>query len=283
MSAPVVISEPGVYDIPEDAYHADPVPGGSLSASGAKKLLACPARYDYDRRHPPQPTAAMEFGTAVHKLVLGKGPDLVVVEAGNWRTKAAQDKARDARAAGKVPLLAADAERAAGVAGAVLSHPVAGRLFGPADGGAPERSLFWADEATGVMRRARLDWLPGAAHGRMIVPDLKTSHSADPAAIPRAVASYGYHIQAAWYLEGVRALGLSADAAFLLVFAETAEPCPVTVVQLDTEAMAAGAALGQHACERWRDCTETGEWPGYTTDIELISLPPWTLRQLETL
>ena len=29
----------GVYDIPEDLYHRDPVPGGSLSCSGAKKLL----------------------------------------------------------------------------------------------------------------------------------------------------------------------------------------------------------------------------------------------------
>jgi len=33
------VTEPGVYDIPEDAYHRDPVKGGSLSYSGAKKLL----------------------------------------------------------------------------------------------------------------------------------------------------------------------------------------------------------------------------------------------------
>ena len=43
----MIIDQPGIYDIPEDQYHRDPVPGGSLSASGAKKLLADggPARY----------------------------------------------------------------------------------------------------------------------------------------------------------------------------------------------------------------------------------------------
>ena len=63
-----VITEPGVYTMDEADYHADPVPGGSLSCSGAKKLLACPARFAYDREHPPAPTPAMELGTAAHKL-----------------------------------------------------------------------------------------------------------------------------------------------------------------------------------------------------------------------
>ena len=34
-----IITKPGVYDLPEDDYHADPVPDWSLSASGAKLLL----------------------------------------------------------------------------------------------------------------------------------------------------------------------------------------------------------------------------------------------------
>ena len=90
------LTEPGMFqagiypDMPEDAYHADPVPGGSLSASGAKKLLACPARFAYDRDRLPQATAAMELGTAAHKLVFGVGAQLAVVDAENWRTKAAQ-------------------------------------------------------------------------------------------------------------------------------------------------------------------------------------------------
>lgn len=38
------ITEPGVYDLPAEVYHADPVEGGSLSSTGARKLLppSCP-------------------------------------------------------------------------------------------------------------------------------------------------------------------------------------------------------------------------------------------------
>jgi hypothetical protein len=277
----IVIDQPGVHDIPEADYHADPVPEGSLSASGAKKLLACPARYRYDALCPPQPSAAMEFGTAVHKLVLGKGADLVVIDAENYRTKAAQDQAKAARAAGQVPLLTRERAHAQDMAMAVLCHPVAGVLFS-GDGDA-EKSLFWRDGEYGIMRRARLDWLPGPRPGRMIVPDLKTAVSADPAALPRAMANFGYHIQAPWYLDGIRALGLDDDPAFVFVFAEKEPPYLVTVVQLDDDAMRAGRELGRRATEMYRDCTQAGKWPGYSDEIELISLPPWTLRQLETL
>jgi len=32
------------------------------------------------------------------------------------------------------------------------------------------------------------------------------------------------------------------------------------------------------AMEIWRDCTQAGVWPGYSQDIELITLPPWAAR-----
>ena len=37
-----IITKPGIYEMPEDDYHADPVPDWSLSASGAKLLLDLP-------------------------------------------------------------------------------------------------------------------------------------------------------------------------------------------------------------------------------------------------
>lgn len=285
-----VLTEPGVYDMPDAVYHADPVPGGSLSSSGAKKLLSCPARFYHDREHPPAPTTAMELGTAVHKLVLGIGTDLVLIDADNYRTKAAQQAAKAARAIGKVPLLPDEAAKAGAIADAVIADPLAGALFDP-EHGRPERSLFWVDE-TGIWRRARLDWLPyPSRYGsnghvrRMIVADLKTCVSASPAAIAKAVANFGYHIQAPWYLDGVRALGLDNDPAFLFVFVETSAPYIVTVAQLHPETLAAGRRLGRIAIERYRDCTEAGKWPGYSPDrpggIETISLPPWALRDLE--
>ena len=284
--AGAVITEPGVYDIPEDLYHADPVPGGSLSSSGAKKLLppSCPARFAYDRENPPQPSSAMELGTAAHKLVLGAGADLVLVDAVNYKTKAAQLAAKEARAAGKVPLLPHEMEQAQEMAAAVRAHP-AGALFDPPTG-QPEQSLFWVDALTGIWRRARLDWLPyPAAHGlRMVIPDLKSCVSAEPGAISRAVTKFRYHIQAPFYCDAVTALRLDADPAFVFVFVETAPPYLITVARLADDAMAAGRQLVRIACERYRDCASSGIWPAYSENpkaIEQIRLPYWALREPE--
>ena len=230
----------------------------------------------------------MELGTAAHKLVLGKGAELVVIEAENYRGKAAQECAKDARAAGKVPLLPHEHEQVQAMAAAIREHPVAGALFDP-EHGDPEQSLFWQDAEFGIWRRARLDWLPRpAGYGRrMVVPDLKSCTSAAPAAIAKAVANLGYYVQAAWYVDAVEALGLADDPAFLLVFVETAPPYLITVAQLDEEAMAIGRRRGAEACERFRDCTECGIWPGYELpgyapgEIIPVSLPYWATRELE--
>ena len=275
-TATAIITEPGVYDIPEAVYHADPVPEGSLSASGAKKILQCPARFDYDRKQPPQPTTAMELGTAVHKLVLGVGADIVVVDADNYRTKDAQGQAASARAAGKIPLLPKEHAEAQAIASAVRRHPLAGALF---SNGTPEQSLFWQDAEFGIWCRARLDWLPepGPWGHRMVIPDLKTTSSADPQGLGRTAGNFGYHIQHAQYLDGVRALGLDAAPAFLFVFVETEPPYLVTVAELDGESAEAGRTACRAAREKFRDCTESGIWPGYSAgdEIRLISMPPW--------
>jgi hypothetical protein len=289
----LVITEPGVYDMPDDVYHADPVPGGSLSASGAKKLLppSCPARFRYDRDNPPQPSSAMELGSAAHKLVLGIGAQLVLVDADNYRTKAAQETAKTARAAGMVPLLPQEMAAAAAMADAIRAHPLAGALFAPGSG-RPEQSLFWVDHLTGIWRRARLDWLPFPRYdgsgrlARPVIADLKSCASAEPGAIARAVSKFGYAIQAPWYCDALAALGPHPDPAFVFVFVESDPPHLITVAHLEDDSMAAGRKLGRLACERFRDCAKDDLWPAYSekpTDIEEIRLPYWALREIEVM
>lgn len=271
------VTTEGVHDVPIDDYHADPVPDGSLSASGAKKLLppSCPARFHHEREHPPAPTSTFDIGHAAHKLILGDGPELVVVDHDDWRTKAAKEARDEAHARGAVPLLARDHDQVQAMAAALREHPIVGNLF-DADHGRPEQSLFWADDRTRVWRRARLDWLPDPIDGqRMIVADYKTCASADPDTLERAVHNYGYHLQAAWYLDGIHALGLADDAAFVFVFQEKAAPYLVTVAELDARALQVGRALARQAIDIYVECATADHWPGYSDAVELLRLPAW--------
>jgi len=93
--------------------------------------------------------------------------------------------------------------------------------------------------------------------------------------------NFSYYQQADWYLDGVRALSLSADPAFVFIFQEKTPPYLITPVQLDADALTAGREVNREAINLYRACTERGEWPGYTAGIEVISLPPWAFRRLE--
>lgn len=279
----LAITQPDVYNMDDATYHADPVAGGSLSSSGARKLLPpnCPARFRWELDHPRPANPVFDFGHAAHKQVLGVGAKVVVVDADSWRTNAAKDKQAAAYAAGQVPVLAHEYADVQNMADALRAHPVASALFNPA-AGSPEQSLFWTDAETDVWCRARLDWLPDATDRRMVIADYKTCASAELGHIERAVHSYGYHQQAAFYVDGVKALGLADDPAFVFVFQEKTAPYLITVVQLDPEAERIGRAENRKAIDIYRRCKATDNWPGYSEDIELISLPPWVERRHQT-
>jgi hypothetical protein len=264
-----IITEPGIYDLTNEQYHADPVPGASLSSTGARRLLDCPAKYRWEQDHGQAPRRTFDFGTAAHGVLLGSGPELVKIKADNYRTAKAQDARDEARERGAVPLLPIEYEQIQQMAAAVRSHPIAGPLF--SGDGVAEESLFWQDHATGVWRRARPDW----RKGRLLV-DYKTTVDASDEAISKALLNYGYHQQADWYSAGARALGLIESAAFLFVFQEKAAPYLVNVVEMTAVTRRIGHHRNRKALALYRQCTDTGHWPGYgETEPGLVSLPAW--------
>lgn len=282
----LVVTEPGVYTIPEDVYHADPVPGRSLSSSGARTLLppSCPAIFRHEQLHGRPDKRTFDFGHAAHAKVLGVGAPIAVVQktakdgtksdAGDYRTKSAQEHCEEIRAAGCTPLLAAELEQVDAMAEALLAHPVASALFDP-EHGAAEQSLFRQDAQTGVWLRSRLDWLPTVTAGRMVLGDYKTSVSAEPSSIAKAMGNYGYHQQAAFYADQVAGLGIADEIAFVFAFQMKTPPYLVTVAEPDDLALRVGRHLNRQAIELYAECVAADTWPGFTSEVELISLPPW--------
>lgn len=281
-----VITEPGVYPgIADDDYHRDRLTTEpTLSASGAKKLLPpnCPAIFKWERDNPPAPKKEFDFGHAAHRLCLGAGLDIEVIDAPDWRTKAAKEAAEDARTRGFVPLLPHDMERIDAMAQALRAHPIASRLLQPGTG-TPEASLYWREPVTNVMRRGRLDWLPDNASslGRLLITDYKTCNDPNPAAFAAAAARYRYHLQAATYIEGVTTLGLAEEAVLLFIAQAKEPPYLVAVYELDQTALRIGRALNRRAVDLFVECQTRDEWPGYADDIEQLSLPRWAEYEIE--
>lgn len=292
-----LITEPGVYDLPAERYHQDPVAGGSLSSTGARKLLppSCPALYRHWRDSEERETKpAWDEGHAAHKLILGAGPPLVTVadewgaNPNEWRTNNAKARVKEVRDAGAVPVKPSTMERVEAMAAQLRAHPWAAQLFA-AGTGEPERTIVWRDQRSGVWCRALLDWLPHPQPGRrLIFRDYKTAALTNMMRPDRHIDDCGYYVQAAFHVAGLRALGLADDDAAAVIVLQCKEPPHlVRVVQLDPNAMRIGAIRVREAIDLYAQCRSAEQagdldpWPAWSRDVELVSLPAWTEREYE--
>lgn len=284
------VTAPGVYDgMPAETYHGDPVPAGSLSSGGVKRLLppSCPAKYRYWADNPAEHKAEFDFGHAAHKLVLGVGPELVEIagtgsDENAWRTNDDKAAVEAAHAAGQIPLKPRDMATVVAMAAAIRAHPVASRLFQPGQGAA-EQSAFWVDERFGLWRRARFDWVPHwmTESGRLLIPDYKTTRAADEESLRRELVRLGYDMTAAWYEDAARSVGLAKDVCYLFVFQEKEPPYVVSVMQPDVVAVKRGELRNRLAMSIYAECVESGVWPGFVDGVGLLPLPDWVESEFD--
>lgn len=264
-------TEDGIYtDITDELYHSD---RGSLSSSGARTILAegGPAKF----RHAPRvEKKEYDYGHVCHALILGEGSTIVIVDADDWRTKAAKEIREVARADGKVAVLRKTYQQGEALAQAAKTHALGEVLFAE---GAPEQSVYWHDDRTGARLRCRPDWM--TAGGRPIQVDVKTTKSAAPRDFEKSCADYGYHQQQALYVDGLAAHGIETDFLFFAV--ESTYPYLCSVVELPSEAVSIGRSLNRAAIDLYAQCMERDDWPGITPIIHRISLPPRAVQSAE--
>ena len=301
------ICEPGVYDLSIEDYHSDICIGPSISSTGLRQVLECPAKYWLESPYNPKRIESeqkghFELGKAVHGMVLeGTDPDDVyhVLPKGFNAShgKFANDLVamEAAKEAGKTIVRATefDLQKIKDMISALKQHEYAWAFF---ENGLAERSIIWKDKHTGIWLKARPDWTPNEPmiiEGKSLwtIPDLKGASDASPEAFSRAIATHGYHIQLALMYEGfleMLRLGiLDIDPKiFALVVQETKAPYVVEPYQIDTYSIEYGRLELRRAINLYAHCMETGKWGGYSwrnpQEAIQIGLPRWRQMQLET-
>lgn len=266
--------EPGLHpDIPFEEYVAWPL----LSNSKLGLMEKSPAHFHHGglEAKPEQ-----KFGTAGHTCILEPpryareyvtGPDVKL------NTKAGKLKWAHAETAadGRTLLRFNDGVLAETLRDSAHRVPFIHDLLSGA--GRNELSIVWDCPHTGVRCKGRLDRFT-TVDGYTSIVDLKCMADASRAKFSRSVAGFGYHRQAAMYLDGLAALDPDRDIRrrYIFLVGEKSGCCPFGVYELDDESLRTGRILYISLLRRYLQCKETDYWPGYTdNEVESISIPKW--------
>lgn len=268
----------GLFDgISNAEYHG----GQGISKSGLDLIAQSPlhyyAAYLDPKRQPREETPAMAIGTAIHSAVLEPDKfdaDYLVLPECDRRTKEGKAIyaafAEQAQEGGKRVISADDYKACLAIAAQVRSHPAARVLFGQ---GIAEQSAYWVDKQTGVQCKARPDWLMAGG-----IVDVKSTENASAAAFQRSVVSWRYHVQAAWYLDGIKAATGDDAQAFMFAVFEKKAPYACAFYYADADMLELGRREYRRNLQTYAECMNSNSWPGYSAEILPISLPVWVLN-----
>lgn len=234
-----------------------------------------------------EPSSSQIDGRMWHAAILsGTGADderdgIILVDAPDFRTKAAQEQKAEILAAGNIPVPLPKFE---------ALYPAATRIreeldrFGIALGDEVEERLEW-DESTRSGLPVPCSGVLDHRSGTMI-DDLKTGSG--PVSIheaERRVATSYTLLQDAAYRSAV-AQKLEIDkerVGFRIIFIQTQEPFAITPVELSGEFRELSTLRWQRAIDAWHACLSRGTdrkyWPGPVDRVTTIHPPGWMMSQ----
>lgn len=274
------IDRPGLYTLSMRHYHSDCCIGPSISSTGIKTVLECPAKlWAFSPLNPdrlfPESTTVFDFGKATHSVVLEKRlsrKEFAISPFPDFKSKAAQTWKAKAERIGLAILKPEDLQTIAAMYQQVIKHPIveAGGLDGLV-----ETSLIWQDKETGIWLKARPDTIPlGDA-----TVNYKTCQSAALRDIGRAVVKYGYHISEAMVAMGIAAVLKRQVANAGLLCQEKKAPYVVAFYELSDSFMAEGMRLVREGIDTFDRCLKGNDWPGYPEDNSTLVAPDYVVKR----
>lgn len=259
---------PGFYpDMPESIYRSDPCDAPSLNQSTANLILK-ESPWHAQNKHPRLggagrvSTPQMDRGTVLHSILLRQPlGDLHLIDADNFKKKAAQISRDEAKASGKLVMLKREFDSLmAGVPMIIANLKEAGiELNG-------KRELCGIWDSDGVICRTKMDHV---SEDLTFPIDLKCTENANPKWLESHIDDMGYNVQAAAEVECIETLrpDLVGRIKFADVFIEVDFPHFVVVADYSESMMTLGQSKWKRARRVWSQCLETGVWRGFTNRV----------------
>lgn len=284
----------GIHEIPFDVYLADPCEEPSLRSGDIQRLLTQTPRHfiaNHPRLSPNPPrinSDRMDLGSIVHKLVLGKGDEVVLCDFGDWKKQKARDERDEARAAGKIPCLPKMMAKATEIALSAVETLKA--EFGEWPFGETEKTFIWSeqimtsegDEPVTIWCRTRPDvW----CSERALVIDVKSTEIilSDDGVQGRLTEEEGRSLtQAALQLRGATALHpeLAGRIVHCHAFVETKVPYAAAVNDTPPTELKLFDRRCTRAMERYAGILEHPEHAPQTWPRRHLGARPWLINKL---
>ncbi len=267
-----------------DEYFADPCERPSLSQSIANLMLKRSPLHAWTA-HPrlgaiERPsTKAKDEGSLMHSLLLGRGAEVAIIEAKDFKTKAAQEQRDVAIAEGKLPVIASKYAAMSAAASKLRENMAKEGIV--LDGASEVPIEFREDGQDGpVICRSLLDHVN---FERVQIVDLKKITAADNDTCSRHAIDYGYDVQWAANTSALAKLmpEFAGHIDMVFVFLELEPPYAVVPRRPSGVLRERGERRWQRAVALWDHCLRTNRWPGYASGIVELEAPIWVLKEEE--
>ena len=270
------------YHMGKSYYQISATPK-DLDAPVSKSLLWFFYQSPYRFLHTPKQqksSAAMALGSLTHCALLT--PELmdseyIVSPYADYRTKEARDWRAANLESGKAIISQDDWDKANDISDVIRACNEFPRVY------SPEVAVF--GEIEGVKVKGMIDIVPEIGSS---LYDLKTINKIESLHdLQRKIIDYGYHWQAALYLDLWNAASGESRDEFVFIFVETSAPYETAFVRLSPEFIELGRngsgskkyAGYMDAVELWKKCVSTNSFPKQVDGIQTISIPAWlTIR-----
>jgi len=229
----------------------------------------------------------MIVGTIAHKLLLGAGGDVVIVEAADWRTKEAKHHRDVAIAAHKLPCTRPQFDRAEGMYDAARRF-LGGAMDQPflAPNGHAELCCI-ASDPTGATLRTLFDWYGNKLSGGLEVWDYKTTEgSANPLYAQRQERERAFQNAFHERVIVIHKPELAGTIKFRNLIQDQHAPYLCSVIEPTEEAMSIARKMVAAAIGVWNQCMSSDRWPGYPRTPTRVNMrsgdeQAWLQRELE--